>query len=99
MTQCPQCGAGKNADRSLAHYAAESASALGKADAQSPAVSQLTPINSVLAELASGGNVDKGFLKSLKLSPKLEVPAEIAARQYFHELIFLRALRELIVHA
>lgn len=94
-----QCGVGKNADRSLAHYAAESATALGKTDAQSPAVSQLTPINSVRAELASGGNVDKGFLKSLKLSPKLEVPAEIAARQYFHELVFLRALRELIVHA
>ena len=90
-----QCGEGKNTDRPLAHYVDEAASFLGKIDAESPSVAQLTPINSIRVAHSTGTKVDKGFLKGLKMPHKHEVPAECAARQYFRELVFLRAVRDL----
>ena len=90
-----QCGEGKNTNRAILHYVQEASEALGKIDSESPAVSQITPINSIRAANDSGAKVDKGFLKQLRIPNKHEVLAEEAARQYFRELVFLRALSHL----
>ena len=90
-----QCGDGKSTNHSLAHYVNEAAAALGKIDAETPSVALLTPINSVRVANATGVKVDKGLLKTLKIPHKHEVSCEGAARQYFHELVFLRALHNL----
>ncbi len=90
-----QCGDGKSTNHSLTHYVNEAAGALGKIDVETPSVAQLTPINSVRVAHSTGVKVDKGFLKTLKIPHKHEVSCEGAARQYFRELVFLRALRNL----
>lgn len=60
----------------------------------SPAT-ELTPIAGTLAVLRAGGKVDAKALKNLYLAPKVKSSPAATACQYFHELIFLRAIEQI----
>ncbi|MDP2605446.1 MAG: GTPase-associated system all-helical protein GASH [Deltaproteobacteria bacterium] len=55
---------------------------------------ELTPITALLAARAKAGNLEPESLKKLHISPKMKITPVEASRQYFRELMFLRALEE-----
>lgn len=56
---------------------------------------ELTPLAALLAKRRADGKLHANLLKQLRISPKMEVTPTEAARQYFRELIFLRAAEEI----
>jgi hypothetical protein len=62
--------------------------------ARAPAVPELTPLAALVATYAKTGKPDTDLLKKLRLSAKTKFTPVEAARQYFRELMFLRAVEE-----
>ena len=58
-------------------------------------VGELCPLHSLLGVRRAGGRVDGASLEKLRLPAKLKFSPTDAANQYFHELIFLKALAQL----
>ena len=56
---------------------------------------ELTPVAGTLAVLRAGGKADAKGLKHLHLSPKFKSSPAATASQYFHELMFLRAIEQI----
>ena len=57
-----------------------------------PTSPELTPVAAVIATRRGGGSLDAKYLKHLRIPPKTKIAPAEAARQYFRELMFLRAL-------
>lgn len=57
-------------------------------------VLELAPLAALLAGRRASGKEDARLLKQLRISPRMKATPAEAARQYFHELMFLRALEE-----
>lgn len=56
---------------------------------------QLCPLTDLLEVRRAGGQVDDAALKNRNISAKLKVSPTKAASQFFHEIMFLRALEKL----
>lgn len=88
-----QCGKGGCASMPLAEL-------IGAADADwvqhtgsAPTVSELTPLAAMLATRRAGGKADAKSFKQLRIPLKTKLSPPQAARQYFRELMFLRAVK------
>lgn len=90
-----QCCETKRARAPLVEFIDAATQESVKGAASASAVLDLTPLTSMLAARRSGGKADTKTLKQLRIPPRTEASPEEAARQYFRELMFLRALSEL----
>lgn len=56
---------------------------------------EICPLNTLLGVRRAGGKVDDASLEKLSITAKLKIPPSAAANQYFRELMFLRAVKQL----
>ena len=90
-----QCAEGGLASMPLADLIAAADADWMQRVASTVAVPELTPLAALLAKWRTDGKLDASFFKQLRISPKLKAAPSEAARQYFRELIFLRAVEEI----
>lgn len=90
-----QCGVPKRLHAPLVEFIDAAAEEWVKGAVTASTAPDLTPLTGILAVRRAGGKADANTLKQLRIPPKTEASPAEAARQYFHELMFLRALREI----
>lgn len=90
-----QCKNDPESSMLLVESMANPSADLVKGENVSGVAAELTPINGTLAVLRAGGKADAKGLKHLYLSPKLKSSPAATASQYFRELMFLRAIKQI----
>ncbi len=90
-----QCSKGRRSNMSLADLMATDDGVWAQRTNSTPAAPELTPIAAILALRRAAGKLDTNFWKKLRISSKMKVAPAEAARQYFRELMFLRAMKEM----
>lgn len=88
-----QCSKGGRASEPLANLIAAAHADGVQSAASAPTAPELTPIAALLAH-TKAGKLDPESLKELHIPAKMKISPVEASRQYFRELIFLRALEE-----
>jgi hypothetical protein len=89
-----QCRDGRRTSIPLADLIATADGDWVQRTATTSTAPELTPVAAMLAVRRTGGKPDANFLKQLRISSKTKVTPAEAARQYFRELMFLRAMEE-----
>ena len=87
-----QCCEAKRARAPLVKFIGAATQEWLKGAVSASAAPDLTPFTGMLAVRRSGGKTDAKALKQVRIPPKTEASPEEVARQYFRELMFLRAL-------
>ena len=90
-----QCGEGTPTKMLLSDLIAATESEWIQREANSTVAADLTPLASILAARKAGGKSDATLLKQLRIQPKMKSSPQEFARQYFRELIFLRAIQQM----
>ncbi len=87
-----QCPPEKPARNNLLHFVEKGLAGLAESGIKQGTLTVLTPVCSLISARISGRKADAALAKHLRISFKHEVSAEEIAKQYFSELMFLRAL-------
>lgn len=90
-----QCAKGEPTSILLANLIAAVDAKWMQSVASTIAAPELTPLAALLAKRRADEKLETTFLKRLHISPKLKTTPSEAARQYFRELIFLRAIEQM----
>jgi len=89
-----QCGKGGRASVSFADLLQATDSVWAKGAPASLVAPELTPITSLLAGWQHDKKPDEDTLKKLSIPAKAKVSPVESAKQYYHELVFVRAMQE-----